>query len=67
MGAIKSVGRGWKPKKAAEDCRSPKRKRDTDAGLENRRFWSAAALCRFSADQHRMTDRFNHTLLEWAD
>src|SRR5581483_8080195 len=63
-GAIRSVGLGWKPKKAAEGCRSPKRKRDTGAGLESRRFWSAAALCHFSADQHRMTDRFNHTPLK---
>src|SRR5581483_3259032 len=91
-GAIRSVGRGWKPKKAAEDYRSPKRKRDAGAGLENRRSWTAAALpmnlkigslitkhlhvfevqgfnarilrgilCRFSADQHGMIDRFNHT------
>src|SRR5581483_2337281 len=50
-GAIRSVGLGWKPKKAAGDCRSPKRKRDTGAGLENRKFWSAAALCRLSAEQ----------------
>src|SRR5581483_2089049 len=87
--AIRSVGLGWKPKKAAEnspknsrieplnlenvqvlsnqrtnfkvhgeDCRSPKRKRGTGAGLEDRRFWSAAALCRFFRLPAK-TDTFN--------
>ena len=61
MGVIKSVGHSVViGRKAAEDCRSPKRKRDKRAGPGIRRFGTAAVFCRFFR-LPAPTDAFNRT------
>jgi len=53
-GAINSVGRGWKPKKGGRGLPQSKTRARHGCGPREPKVCTAAALCRFSADQRRM-------------
>jgi len=59
---IGSVGPGWKPKKAAEGRRSPKRKRDTGRGPREPKVLECGSPLPLFCRSTQLTDRFNRTL-----